>query len=205
MNSSTTSVSKKWPTWIMSVLAMPRSVGANAKRRVANASATVPLIISLNSSNATAVLDGTLSSDADNDPLQFQWLQSNATIASGIVEGFTRDGVNRWRSIPYARPPVGRLRFRAPQPAQAPSRGPPRALGRTKNVRPTARCTATIALQAAADPPLPELVWYVDGRPWRVVPRPFTVRWPLRPGAHSFQVRVPGQDAASPLIRVSVH
>ena len=42
-----------------------------------------------------------------------------ATINSGTVEGFTRGGVNRWRSIPYARPPVGRLRFRAPQPAQA--------------------------------------------------------------------------------------
>jgi para-nitrobenzyl esterase len=40
-----------------------------------------------------------------------------ARTANGIVEGFTRDGVNRWRSIPYARPPVGRLRFRAPQPA----------------------------------------------------------------------------------------
>ncbi len=36
--------------------------------------------------------------------------------ANGVVEGFTRDGVNRWRSIPYARPPVGALRFRAPQP-----------------------------------------------------------------------------------------
>src|SRR6201996_4292348 len=42
-----------------------------------------------------------------------------ARTATGIVEGFTRDGVNRWRSIPYARPPVGRMRFRAPQPAQA--------------------------------------------------------------------------------------
>ncbi|OBI53974.1 carboxylesterase [Mycobacterium kyorinense] len=41
-----------------------------------------------------------------------------ATIATGTVEGFTRDGVHRWRSIPYARPPVGPLRFRAPQPAQ---------------------------------------------------------------------------------------
>lgn len=39
-------------------------------------------------------------------------------IASGIVEGFTRDGVNRWRSIPYASPPVGRWRYRAPQPVQ---------------------------------------------------------------------------------------
>lgn len=41
-----------------------------------------------------------------------------ARTAAGTVEGFTRDGVNRWRSIPYARPPVGPLRFRAPQPAQ---------------------------------------------------------------------------------------
>jgi para-nitrobenzyl esterase len=40
------------------------------------------------------------------------------TTASGAVEGFTRDGVNRWRSIPYARPPVGPLRFRAPQPVE---------------------------------------------------------------------------------------
>ncbi|OBA74179.1 carboxylesterase [Mycobacterium sp. 1554424.7] len=40
-----------------------------------------------------------------------------ARTTAGIVEGFTRDGVNRWRSIPYARPPVGRLRFRAPLPA----------------------------------------------------------------------------------------
>jgi para-nitrobenzyl esterase len=40
------------------------------------------------------------------------------TANAGIVEGFTLDGVNRWRSIPYGRPPVGRLRFRAPQPAE---------------------------------------------------------------------------------------
>ncbi|WP_066913134.1 carboxylesterase/lipase family protein, partial [Mycobacterium interjectum] len=40
-----------------------------------------------------------------------------ARTTAGIVEGFTRDGVNRWRSIPYARPPVGPLRLRAPQPA----------------------------------------------------------------------------------------
>lgn len=42
-----------------------------------------------------------------------------ARTSIGIVEGFTRDGVNRWRSIPYAQPPVGRLRFRAPRPAAA--------------------------------------------------------------------------------------
>ncbi len=41
------------------------------------------------------------------------------TTAGGVVEGFTRNGVNRWRSIPYAAPPVGPLRFRAPQPPAA--------------------------------------------------------------------------------------
>jgi para-nitrobenzyl esterase len=41
-----------------------------------------------------------------------------ATVSSGVVEGFTRNGVNRWRSIPYARPPVGPLRLRAPQPPE---------------------------------------------------------------------------------------
>jgi para-nitrobenzyl esterase len=42
-----------------------------------------------------------------------------ATVSTGIVEGFTRDGVNRWRSIPYAKPPVGPLRYRAPRPAES--------------------------------------------------------------------------------------
>ncbi len=42
-----------------------------------------------------------------------------AVIATGTVEGFARDGVRRWRSIPYARPPVGPLRFRAPRPAES--------------------------------------------------------------------------------------
>ncbi len=41
-----------------------------------------------------------------------------AHTSIGTVEGFTRNGVNRWRSIPYARPPLGPLRFRAPQPAR---------------------------------------------------------------------------------------
>jgi len=65
--------------------------------------------------------------------------------------------------------------------------------------------SSTIALQAEADPAPAELTWYVDGRPWRIAGYPYTVRWPIEPGAHRFQVRIPGQEDASAPVHVSVH
>jgi para-nitrobenzyl esterase len=43
-------------------------------------------------------------------------------VTGGEVEGVVRRGLRMWRDIPYAAPPLGELRFRAPQPV-APWKG----------------------------------------------------------------------------------
>lgn len=54
---------------------------------VADASATVPLVIAPNNTGATVVLDGSKSSDPDRDPLLCQWFNSGvvAPMATGVV------------------------------------------------------------------------------------------------------------------------
>src|SRR5680860_928745 len=37
-------------------------------------------------------------------------------VTGGVVRGVREDGILAWRGIPYAAPPVGDLRFRAPHP-----------------------------------------------------------------------------------------
>jgi penicillin-binding protein 1C len=51
---------------------------------------------------------------------------------------------------------------------------------------------------------VPQLVWYLDGRPLATVERPYTLRWQLEPGEHVFQARVPFSEARSPLVRITV-
>jgi hypothetical protein len=54
---------------------------------VADATATLLLVISVNGSNATAVLDGSRSHDPDGDSLQYDWFNSGSTniLSNGIV------------------------------------------------------------------------------------------------------------------------
>ena len=49
----------------------------------------------------------------------------------------------------------------------------------------------TLALTAVVEPKVAQLVWYVDGRPFRTVDAPFDLRWPLVAGVHTFQARDP--------------
>ena len=49
-----------------------------------------------------------------------------------------------------------------------------------------------------------QVVWYVDGRPFKVVGTPFTARWPLERGEHTFEARLPATGERSGSILVSV-
>jgi penicillin-binding protein 1C len=62
----------------------------------------------------------------------------------------------------------------------------------------------TLALRAVIDPPAAQVVWYVDGRPFEVADRPYAARWPIAPGDHVFQVRLPYTTLASSPVRVRV-
>lgn len=42
---------------------------------------------------------------------------TDVTIETGTLAGTSEDGVSSWKGIPFAAPPVGELRWRAPQPA----------------------------------------------------------------------------------------
>jgi hypothetical protein len=62
----------------------------------------------------------------------------------------------------------------------------------------------TIALEATVDPPAPQVVWVVDGTPFKVVDYPYSARWKMEEGTHTFQVRLPYAPVASPRTRVIV-
>ncbi|MEO8197478.1 MAG: transglycosylase domain-containing protein [Thermoanaerobaculia bacterium] len=62
----------------------------------------------------------------------------------------------------------------------------------------------TLALTAVVEPKVDQLVWYVDGRPFRTVDAPFDLRWPLVPGEHTFQARIPFTAARSRAVTVVV-
>ncbi|MEZ4322899.1 MAG: transglycosylase domain-containing protein [Myxococcota bacterium] len=49
---------------------------------------------------------------------------------------------------------------------------------------------STIQLAAAVDPPGEQLVWFVDGEPFAVVDYPYTARWPVEAGEHTFEARL---------------
>lgn len=50
---------------------------------------------------------------------------------------------------------------------------------------------STLSLEASVDTDAPQLLWLVDGEALAVVEPPYTLRWPLTVGVHTFEVAVP--------------
>jgi penicillin-binding protein 1C len=61
-----------------------------------------------------------------------------------------------------------------------------------------------LALKAAVEPAAAQVVWYVDGEPFSVAAANQAVFWPLTPGAHRFEVRLPQSGERSRPVRVTV-
>ena len=49
-----------------------------------------------------------------------------------------------------------------------------------------------------------QIIWYVDGTPFRAANANDTVRWPLAPGEHKFQARTPDGSETSRIVTVTV-
>lgn len=63
---------------------------------------------------------------------------------------------------------------------------------------------ATLGLHAVVEPASPQVLWMIDGRPFAVADYPYTARWPLAPGEHVIQARLPFTDIASTPVKVLV-
>ena len=63
---------------------------------------------------------------------------------------------------------------------------------------------ATLGLAAVANPPAKQVLWLVDGRPFFLADYPYSARWPLSPGEHVIQARLPYAGTSSPPVRVMV-
>jgi penicillin-binding protein 1C len=64
---------------------------------------------------------------------------------------------------------------------------------------------STLRLAVSVDPPVDQVVWYVDGAPYRVVGAPYEVRWPLSSGLHTFEARLPHRPERSATVTVSAN
>lgn len=80
----------------------------------------------------------------------------------------------------------------------------PRVGGRLRRDPSLPENAATLSLKALVEPVLPQLLWYVDGEPYRMVSHPYETRWTLEPGRHHFQVGVPGTPLRSSRVWVEV-
>lgn len=63
---------------------------------------------------------------------------------------------------------------------------------------------ATVALRASVIPVVPQLLWYVDGKPFKLADYPYTARLNLTPGEHIIQAGLPSSPVTSGRVNIIV-
>jgi penicillin-binding protein 1C len=63
---------------------------------------------------------------------------------------------------------------------------------------------ASLPLKASVPAGASQVVWYVDGKPFLVGQADATARWPLQPGIHTFEAKVPYRGLSSPPVTIEV-
>ena len=61
-----------------------------------------------------------------------------------------------------------------------------------------------LTLKARVEPRVEQIVWYVDGEPFAITDPDKPVYWPMRPGAHRIQARLPLRAGASKAVHVTI-
>ena len=64
--------------------------------------------------------------------------------------------------------------------------------------------SSSIALNATVEPPIAQVVWYVDNEPYQLVDYPYSTRLQLQPGRHHIQARVPMTPEQSEIATINV-
>ncbi|MFO1136385.1 MAG: transglycosylase domain-containing protein [Rhodoblastus sp.] len=61
-----------------------------------------------------------------------------------------------------------------------------------------------LTLKARVEPRVEQIVWYVDGEPFAITDPDKPVYWPMKPGAHRIQARLPLRTGASKSVQVTI-
>jgi penicillin-binding protein 1C len=63
---------------------------------------------------------------------------------------------------------------------------------------------ASLPLKATLPAGVEQVIWYVDGKPFLVGPGETATRWPLQPGIHTFEAKVPYRGLSSAPVTIKV-
>ena len=166
---------------------MTRLSGARSAGRLAQA-----VLLHLHGANRTDLLAGDFAAPPGREPAEL--CTETGALAEQSCTGRLTEWVRPGEAAALPAPPAApRLSIVAPPPDTHVWHNPeaPPALNR-------------LVLRASAEPKVAQIVWLVDGRPLAVAAPDEPVYWPLTPGRHRFQIRLPLQADVSRAVSVVV-